>query len=100
MSLNDTARIAYDDLREWLSEAERLGEVRTVGGANWQEDIGLAAEAILRAENGPCVVFEDIDGCPPGFRLLMNMYRNMKKEEQRFGFEVSFDKMRRFINAL
>jgi flavin-dependent dehydrogenase len=33
-------------------------------------------------------------------RLLMNMYRNMKKEEQRFGFEVSFDKMRRFINAL
>ena len=55
MSLNDTARIAYDDLREWLSEAKRLGEVRIVCGANWQEDIGLAAEAVLRAEDGPCV---------------------------------------------
>jgi flavin-dependent dehydrogenase len=32
--------------------------------------------------------------------LLMNMYRNMKKEEQRFGFEVSFQKMTRLVNAL
>jgi flavin-dependent dehydrogenase len=32
--------------------------------------------------------------------LLMSMYRNMKKEEQRFGFEISFDKMNRLLNAL
>src|ERR687895_673309 len=32
--------------------------------------------------------------------LLMSMYRNMKKEEQRFGFEISFDKMTRLVNAL
>src|ERR1700757_3176921 len=79
MSLNDTARIAYDDLREWLSQAERLGEVRTVRGASWQEDIGLAAEAVLRAEDGPCVVFEDIPGCPKGFRLLMNMFAGTRR---------------------
>ena len=34
------------------------------------------------------------------FGLLMNMYRNMKKEEQRFGFEINFGKMRRLVNAL
>ncbi len=51
-SSNITARIAYDNLRDWLARAELLGEVREVKGANWQEDIGLAAEAILRAENG------------------------------------------------
>ena len=55
---NIEARIAYDDLREWLTRAELLGEVRSVKGASWQEDIGLAAEAILRAEDGPCVVFD------------------------------------------
>ncbi|HZD81831.1 MAG TPA: NAD(P)/FAD-dependent oxidoreductase [Nitrososphaeraceae archaeon] len=32
--------------------------------------------------------------------LLMSMYRNMKKEEKRFGFEISFDKMTRLVNAL
>jgi UbiD family decarboxylase len=76
---NVAACIAYDDLREWLVLANRLGEVRTVRGASWQEDIGLAAEAVLRAENGPCVVFEDIPGCPKGFRLLLNMFAGTRR---------------------
>jgi len=76
---NFTANIAYDDLREWLSYAERLGEVRSVRGASWQEDIGLAAEAVLRAENGPCVVFDDIPGCAKGFRLLLNVFAGRRR---------------------
>src|SRR6187455_575755 len=76
---NITARIAYDDLREWLTRAELLGEVRVVKGATWQEDIGLAAEAVLRAEDGPCVVFEDIQGCPKGYRVLMNMFAGVRR---------------------
>src|SRR6267143_5494009 len=76
---NFGGNIAYDDLREWLSMAERLGEVRTVKGANCEEDIGLAAEAVLRAENGQCVVFEDIPGCAKGFRLLLNMFAGTRR---------------------
>jgi flavin-dependent dehydrogenase len=34
------------------------------------------------------------------FKLMMNMYQNMKREEDRFGFEVSLTKMNRFVNAL
>jgi flavin-dependent dehydrogenase len=33
-------------------------------------------------------------------RLLMSMYRHMKKEEKRFGFEISLEKMNRLVNAL
>src|ERR1700732_1367808 len=76
---NFAGNIAYDDLREWRAQADRLGEVRTVKGANCEEDIGLAAEAVLRAENGPCVVFEDIPGCAKGTRLLMNMFAGTRK---------------------
>jgi flavin-dependent dehydrogenase len=32
--------------------------------------------------------------------LMMSMYRNMKKEEKRFGFEISLEKMTRLVNAL
>lgn len=32
--------------------------------------------------------------------LLMSMYRHMKKEEKRFGFEISLEKMTRLVNAL
>ncbi|MGB8132546.1 MAG: NAD(P)/FAD-dependent oxidoreductase [Nitrososphaeraceae archaeon] len=34
------------------------------------------------------------------FKLLMTMYTNMKREEKRFGFEISFDKMTRLVRAL
>ena len=76
---NVNARIAYDDLREWLARAELLGEVRHVKGASWQEDIGLAAEAILREENGPCVVFDEVPGSPKGFRVLLNMFAGVRR---------------------
>jgi 4-hydroxy-3-polyprenylbenzoate decarboxylase len=82
---NTQAHIAYDDLRQWLALAENLGEVRRVRGAGWEEDIGLAAEAVLRAENGPCVVFEEIPGCPKGFRLLMNVFAG-KRRNMTLGF--------------
>src|SRR3954469_8528897 len=76
---NVTANIAYDDLREWLVRAELLGEVRRVQGASWQEDIGLAAEAILREENGPRVVFDEGPGSPQGFRVLLNMFAGVRR---------------------
>src|ERR1700754_3571646 len=82
---NTPAHIDYDDLREWVTQAERLGEVKTVRGATWQEDIGLVAETILRAENGPCVVFDDVPGCPKGFRMLLNMFAG-KRRNMTFGF--------------
>src|ERR1700690_2696682 len=91
---NTPAHIAYDDLREWLVLADRLGEVRTVRGASWQEDIGLAAEAVLRAENGPCGVFEHIPGCPKGFRLLLNVFAGTRRNKT-FGFPAMLTKWER-----
>src|SRR6185437_7046737 len=84
-AMTEPAQIAYDDLRQWLDLAERLGEVRRVTGASWQEDIGLAAEAILRAENGPCVVFDEVPGCAKGFRVLLNMFAGTRRN-MTFGF--------------
>jgi 4-hydroxy-3-polyprenylbenzoate decarboxylase len=39
----------------------------------------------LRAENGPCVVFDDIPGCPKGFRLLLNIFAGTRRN-MTFGF--------------
>ena len=36
------ADLQYHDLREWLALAEKMGEVRSVKGLNWQEEIGMA----------------------------------------------------------
>jgi UbiD family decarboxylase len=79
MNSNETPRIDYSDLREWLAHAERLGEVKHISDVNWEEDIGLAAEAILRAENGPCVLFDNIKDSPQGYRLLLNMFAGTRR---------------------
>ncbi len=77
--------LAYDDLRGWLAEAERLGELRTVRGASWQEDIGLAAEAVIKEDDGPAVLFDDVPGCAPGHRVLMNVFAG-KRRNMTLGF--------------
>jgi hypothetical protein len=32
--------------------------------------------------------------------LLLSMYRNMKREEMRFGFGIDFEQMNRLLKAL
>ena len=38
--------LVYEDLRGWIAEAERLDELKTVTGASWQQDIGLACTLV------------------------------------------------------
>jgi len=78
-------QLRYGDLREWMRETERLGELRTVLGASWQEDIGLAADVVIRADDGPAVVFDEVPGCPEGFRVLINVFAG-KRRNMTLGF--------------
>jgi 4-hydroxy-3-polyprenylbenzoate decarboxylase len=43
---NIKVQIPYDDLREWIAEADKLGELRVGEGYNWEEQIGMAAELL------------------------------------------------------
>ena len=47
--------LAYDDLRSWIEETHRLGEIKEVKGLSWQEDIGMVSEMALRDDNAPCL---------------------------------------------
>ena len=75
----------YNDLREWMHEAERLGELRTVLGASWQEEIGLAADVVIPRDDGPAVVFDEVPGCAKGFRLIINVFAG-KRRNMTLGF--------------
>ena len=89
---NVGARLTYEDMREWIIEAEKLGELRVVKGASWEEDIGLAAEVVQHDENAPCIVFDDVPGCPPGFRMLINFFAG-KRKCMTMGFPTEWNKL-------
>ncbi|HSM19035.1 MAG TPA: UbiD family decarboxylase, partial [Hyphomicrobiales bacterium] len=84
--------IPYEDLRGWLKLAEELGEVRVVKGASWEKEIGEASEVVLHDENAPCVVFDDVPGCPKGFRVLVNFFAG-KRKNMTLGFPTELTKL-------
>ncbi len=85
-------RFAYTDLREWIEQAEQLGEVRLVSGASWQEEIGMAAEIVQHSATAPCVIFDDVPGCPKGFRVLTNFFGG-RRQNMTLGFPTDLSKL-------
>ena len=84
-------RYAYGDLREWLAQAEKLGEVNHVRGASKEEDIGVAAEVVMRADGANCVLFDDIPGHAAGFRVLVNFFDG-RRRNMTLGFPADLSK--------
>ena len=58
------------DLRTWLGEVERLGELRHVGGADWNLELGAISELNVKKALPPALLFDEIKGYPKGFRVL------------------------------
>ncbi|HTI88027.1 MAG TPA: UbiD family decarboxylase [Alphaproteobacteria bacterium] len=92
VSDNRKARVPYDDLREWMVEAEKLGELVRADGYTWQDDIGMAAELLQHDENAPVALFDNIPGYPKGFRVLTNFFGG-KRQNMTLGFSPDLNKV-------
>ena len=77
----------WQDLREWLEAADRLGELRTLEGVD--SNLELSAIAQVNARNlGPAILFNKIIGYEKtGFRVLTNSIANEKLFGLTFGHE-------------
>ena len=71
---NLKANVSYDDLRQWMAEADKLGELKLANGYTWQEQIGMAAELLQHRDDAPVALFDDIPGAPKGYRVLTNFF--------------------------
>lgn len=83
--------ISYRDLREYIAEVDKLGELRRVSGASWEEDIGLATELLQHSEDAPCALFDDIPGYPKGFRVFTNFFGGTR-QNLTLGFPTHLNK--------
>jgi 4-hydroxy-3-polyprenylbenzoate decarboxylase len=84
--------LAYHDLRQWIDEARKLGEIKEVSGLSWQQDIGLVSEMALRDDNAPCFIFKDVPGTIPGSRVLVNFFGGRRKN-MTLGFPTDLSKI-------
>ena len=84
-------RIPYRNLREYIDEVDKLGELKRVSGATWEEGIGLATELLQHSEQAPAALFDDIPGYPKGFRVFTNFFGGTR-QNMTLGFPTSLSK--------
>src|SRR3989304_10326889 len=62
--------MVFNDLREYIAELEKEGELRRIKKeVDWDQEVG----AIIRRSydlKAPAPLFEKIKGCPKGYRIL------------------------------
>ena len=85
-------RFAYVDLREWLAQAEELGELKQLPGMSWQREIGMISAMLQRAPSGPAALFTNIPGLPAGMRVLTNFFGG-KRANLTLGFSPELSRM-------
>jgi UbiD family decarboxylase len=66
-------RTAEGDLREFLRLADDMGELTEVRGADADGEIGALFELSLERRHPPVLLFDEIKGYRPGYRVLVNV---------------------------
>lgn len=76
----EVASDEHPDLRKWMQEVEKLGELRVLENADWDVEIGAITEmAMQRPDASPALLFDNIRDYPQGFRVLSNSLNTTKR---------------------
>ena len=89
----------FNDLRDFLSEAERLGEVKPVRGADWNIEIGAITELQVSRPDQPMLLFDEIKDYPPGYRVVTNFMNTSKLFALTHGLPLQRDEIMQALAA-
>jgi len=68
------------DLRGWIDQVEKLGELKRIDGADWDVEIGAITEmGHHRGEQSKALLFDNIKDYPKGYRVLSNTLNTVKR---------------------
>lgn len=62
--------MAINDLRQWLDAVDKMGALQKVEGADCEEEIGCISDLNAKKKDCPALVFDHINGYPPGYRIV------------------------------
>jgi len=93
--------MGYEDLRDWLSQVDRIGEVLRLSGADWNLEVGALCEIIVREskKNVPLILFDEIQGYPKGKQLLFGLLSSVKRLALSVNLPLEYDSMMDFVKA-
>ena len=79
----------FNDLREFINEVERIGELHRIDGADWDLDIGALTEMIAEDDlkSHPALLFDEVKGHEKGYRVLSNILTNVRRNALALGLD-------------
>ena len=80
--------MSYQDLRGWLDEVDKMGELKQIDGAHWDRELGGISE-MLAERDGPALLFDKIQDYPEGFRVLSNPFLSLKRTASVIGVDTN-----------
>lgn len=89
-------RLSYRDLREYIDKVDALGVLRRVEGADPDGEIGGVTEVAAGMAECPALLFDNIKGFAPGFRV----FTNATTSPQRSALALGLDTGLRPVDAL
>src|SRR5437868_2603019 len=63
----------FYDLREFIAAIDQAGQLKRIDGADWDLEIGAIAEVTASRPKAPALLFDNIRGYPPGYRVMCNL---------------------------
>ena len=71
--------MSYTDLREWIEQVDKMGELSHIDGVDWDLEIGALTEVAGRGTNCSALLFDRIKDYPAGYRVLVGMIESLKR---------------------
>lgn len=65
--------MVFRDLREFVESVRGMGELKQVDGADWDLELGALTELLASSQHCPMVLFDNIKGYQPGYRVVTNL---------------------------
>ncbi len=71
----------YNDLRDWLVEVEKLGQLKKVNGAHWDLEMGALTQLAHEkyGDKTPALLFDEAPDYPKGYRNLYGHFSTIER---------------------
>ncbi len=82
------------DLRTWLNEVDKLGQLMTVENVDWDLELSTLTEIINeRSKTRPAILFDRIKDYPQGYRVAANLVSSVGRLALTLGMKAGMSDM-------
>ncbi|HEX9144993.1 MAG TPA: UbiD family decarboxylase [Candidatus Binatia bacterium] len=101
LDLDTGGKMLYRGLRDWLAKVDKMGELRTLEGIDWNLEMGAVVDVLYREHPPypPALIFDKIKDHAQGFRALFGHFASPKRIALTLGITQEFDHVLEFVRV-